>query len=203
MELGDSCVITCLATGYRWLITFKVRPFLGTSSTSSIGNPAVQATANDSSCQVFAELRAKNNDLIGRATGNWNGRLDFESFVNQKWTPRLSIDVNSLKVYRKRVRGIESQEPNESRRVWASVSESLKKHDLNAAHTHKCSIEKQQRTLEKQRKEQNVQLVSRFFHKVRIGSTTETSLKLIDRPSQSSSDEDDLIAIYKWTFKNF
>ena len=70
------------------------------------------------------------------------------------------IDTNQLKKYKKRVRAIDKQDPNESRRLWYHVSIALHKADFHLASVNKNLIEKQF-----SQQEQN-EFVSKYFKKI-------------------------------------
>ena len=57
------------------------------------------------------------------------------------------IETHNLKKYRKRVRAIDKQDVNESRRLWFHVTQAINKSDYNLATLNKSLIEKQYRSL--------------------------------------------------------
>ena len=63
---------------------------------------------------------------------------------------------------------IEFQKNNESRKLWNDVTQALKKGDLNSASLYNSQIEKQQRTNEKLRREQNIDFLPVYFNKAKL-----------------------------------
>ena len=108
---------------------------------------------------------------------------------------------------RKRVRPLSQQEKYESRRVWLHVTNALRKNDLNSASRHKNQIEKQQRSSEKHRREQNIEFKPKSFLKLKhsgpdmSGCRTRMS-QLLNSPGNDidiASQHDE----YDWFHKNW
>jgi oxysterol-binding protein-related protein 9/10/11 len=136
-ELGDICLITCPQTGYISNIDFQIKSFYG----EQLNN-------------VNADIKNENGEIICKINGKWNGLLEYEFMNNESANQECkTIDTTNLKTFPKRVRPLSHQNANESRRVWHSVSESLLKGDIQSASLYKNGIEKQQRNLEKQKRE--------------------------------------------------
>lgn len=100
------------------------------------------------------------------------------------------IDTHHLKKYLKRVRSIDKQEPNESRRLWYHVTQALNKQDFNLASVNKSLIEKQYKQLA------SSSHVSNYFNK---------NLLILnnDNANTSDSQRDESEVKYEWTNKNF
>ncbi len=73
------------------------------------------------------------------------------------------IETHNLKKYRKRLRAIDKQDTNESRRLWYHVTQAINKSDYNLATLNKSLIEKQYRSLTED-------FVSKLFIKNSISS---------------------------------
>ncbi|RXG53683.1 Oxysterol-binding protein-related protein 11 [Armadillidium vulgare] len=74
------------------------------------------------------------------------------------------IDIKNLGlVCRKRVRLLEKQEENESRRLWIDVSKALARECLETATNHKKALEDKQRFEEQRRKESNTSFQTKLF----------------------------------------
>ena len=74
-----------------------------------------------------------------------------------------SVDTGSLKVFKKRVRPIEVQEENESRRVWKEVTQSLLKGQIDAATSFKSTLENKQREKAKSRVQLSLEHKTKYF----------------------------------------
>ncbi|VDQ00206.1 unnamed protein product [Trichobilharzia regenti] len=64
---------------------------------------------------------------------------------------KCSVDVNKLPVFQKRIRPIECQQPEESRRLWQNVTNALELGKFDLALEKKRELEEQQRISEKYR----------------------------------------------------
>jgi len=69
-------------------------------------------------------------------------------------------------VAEKSVRPVDDQEPNESRRLWQSVTAAIDSKNMEAATEAKSAIEDAQREARRKREESNQQHVPRFFQLV-------------------------------------
>lgn len=65
------------------------------------------------------------------------------------------VNVQNLRIVKKKVRPISQQEPNESRRLWKEVTAGLKFNDIDKATNAKFALEQKQRDEAKDRKEKN------------------------------------------------
>jgi hypothetical protein len=65
---------------------------------------------------------------------------------------------------KKRVRSLDVQQENESRRLWRDVTSNLKSKNINAATAAKRKLEDRQRAEAKERKEKNTEWKQRLFH---------------------------------------
>lgn len=99
----------------------------------------------------------KSNDgtrVSCRFQGEWNNRLEF---VYENTTNAQSVgggtenfhaemlDVGNIDWSTRKIRPFEKQDPRESRRLWRSVTEALRRHDFDTASREKQRIEQVQR----------------------------------------------------------
>ncbi|XP_055957963.1 oxysterol-binding protein-related protein 11, partial [Patella vulgata] len=146
VEMGDKITISCPQTNYSSAVVFHTKPFYGGKLH-----------------RVTAEVRqGETGDVVCKVQGEWNASLDF-NYANGE---TKSIDVQKLKVWRKRVRPIELQCENESRRLWQHVTKSLSMGDVETATEHKRCLEDKQREGERHRKETNSSFPTKFFRKI-------------------------------------
>ena len=95
--------------------------------------------------QINAQVKNQQQEIVCKVKGMWDGLLEYE-YVNSEKSSR-SINVNDLKSIRKRVKPLDMQESNESRRLWSKVTDCLKNNDISMATQHKIQLEKNQRRL--------------------------------------------------------
>ncbi|XP_046562264.1 oxysterol-binding protein-related protein 11-like isoform X1 [Haliotis rubra] len=144
VELGDKINITCEKTGLTSSVVFHTKPFYGGKLH-----------------RVSAEMRNNTGNVSWKVQGEWNSNLDF---AHQNGESK-SVDVQQLKIWRKRVRPLSSQGEFESRRLWQHVTNALRIGDVSTATEHKRFLEDRQREGERHRKDTNTQFPSKFFHR--------------------------------------
>ncbi|CAF0729050.1 unnamed protein product [Brachionus calyciflorus] len=168
VELGDSCSIKCSQTGIKAVIEFEVKSFYGEKIN-----------------QVFAEIKTKNEDILCRIKGEWDGKLEY-IFGSESSKVIKTVDFSGIKPGLKRIRPIHLQEENESRRVWDDVCDSLNNFDFESAQNYKHIIEKQQKLTEKLRKDKNLAYLSKNFFKSKTLHENQSS-SLLNSHSKSSN----------------
>ncbi|THD23767.1 Oxysterol-binding protein [Fasciola hepatica] len=99
--------------------------------------------------------------LIARVTGEWNGIMEFEHLTRcgRNWL----INVSELPIAPKHVRPIESQRPEESRRLWQHVTTALQAGNIREATERKRELEERQRASEKYRVRHRIPFPVKFF----------------------------------------
>ncbi|KAK9498170.1 hypothetical protein O3M35_004046 [Rhynocoris fuscipes] len=145
IELGGTVTINCEKTGYRAVIEFLTKPFYGGKKHRITG-------------EIFGPNEKKPFVTI---TGEWNGIME------AKWADgkcEQFANINSLTIIKKKVRPIEVQEENESRRLWKEVTAGLRLNNVSHASNAKCALEQKQRLEARQRKEQGLPWETKLFH---------------------------------------
>ncbi|KAK7586239.1 hypothetical protein V9T40_004115 [Parthenolecanium corni] len=145
IELGGSTSIKCPQTGYYCNIEFLTKPFYGGKKHRISG-------------EIFAP---KDKKPFLTITGEWNGSME------AKWTEGSTesfVDTRRLPIIKKRVRRIEEQSENESRKIWKEVTLGLKYNNVDQATNAKIYIEQKQRDEAQARKEKNETWEPRFFY---------------------------------------
>ncbi|KAA0199967.1 Oxysterol-binding protein, partial [Fasciolopsis buskii] len=141
VELADKVAITCPQTGYSASVTFhtKVRVFFR---------------------QVLHGFCFLNMNfcLISLWVYHSNSCSSFKQ-SGRKWT----INVNELGIVPKYVRPIESQRPEESRRLWQHVTAALQAGNIREATERKRELEERQRASEKFRVRHRIPFPVKFF----------------------------------------
>lgn len=144
IELGGTVNITCEKTGYRATIEFLTKPFYGGKKHRVNG-------------EVYAPNEKKSFLSL---TGEWNGIMD------AKWSDgrcEQFANVNNLTIIKKKVRPIEQQNDNESRKLWKEVTAGLRLNNVAHASNAKCSLEQKQRFEAQQRKEMGIEWETKVY----------------------------------------
>ncbi|ESO97687.1 hypothetical protein LOTGIDRAFT_152778, partial [Lottia gigantea] len=146
VEMGDKITVTCPQSNVTSSVVFHTKPFYGGKLH-----------------RVSAEVKNGNTgDIVCKVQGEWNANLDF-NYANGE---TKTIDVQKLKVWKKRVRPQTLQNDNESRKLWQHVTKALSLGDVETATEHKHLLEDKQREGERHRKEANTEFPTKLFQKV-------------------------------------
>ncbi|XP_072173364.1 oxysterol-binding protein-related protein 9-like [Diadema setosum] len=144
-ELGGKCSITCAKTGFSALVTFQTKPFYGGKKH-----------------RIVAEVQhVSDRKPFLTVEGEWNGVMTSRTPSGET---EVFVDTKEMKVNRKRVRPIESQDEYESRRLWHKVTQSLKTQDIESATDAKHFLEERQRREAKERLAESRKWDTKLFH---------------------------------------
>ncbi|CAH8855087.1 unnamed protein product [Trichobilharzia szidati] len=155
VEFGDKVSITCPQTNYSATVTFLTKPHYGdklhriSGEIYEVSNFSQTGSDRSSKRSGSPVSPLGNVNLIARVSGEWNKTIDFEVFSKNSY--KCSVDVNKLPVFQKRIRPIECQQPEESRRLWQNVTNALELGKFDLALEKKRELEEQQRISEKYR----------------------------------------------------
>ncbi|KAJ8000386.1 hypothetical protein DPEC_G00204280 [Dallia pectoralis] len=145
VELGGKVTINCAKSGYSATVTFHTKPFYGGKVH-----------------RVTAEVKHNpTNTIVCKVQGEWNGTLEFTYSSGETKV----IDTAKLPIIKKKLRPVEKQERNESRRLWQHVTKSLKEGNIDKATEHKHRLEEHQRGEERQRTAENSPWTPKYFSK--------------------------------------
>nr|XP_057909527.1 oxysterol-binding protein-related protein 10-like isoform X2 [Doryrhamphus excisus] len=145
VELGGKVTISCAKTGYSATVIFHTKPFYGGKVH-----------------RVTAEVKHnQTGNIVCKAQGEWNGVLEFTYGNGENKT----IDTSKLPVIKKKIRPVEKQEQNESRRLWQHVTASLRAGNMDEATEHKHRLEERQRSSGKQRAASKTPWKPKYFIK--------------------------------------
>ncbi|XP_013997510.2 oxysterol-binding protein-related protein 10 isoform X3 [Salmo salar] len=149
VELGGKVTINCAKSGYSATVTFHTKPFYGGKVH-----------------RVTAEIKHNpTNTIVCKAQGEWNGTLEFTYSSGETKV----IDTTKLPIIKKKLRPVEKQGRNESRRLWQHVTKSLKEGNIDKATEHKHRLEERQRGEERQRAADNSPWTPKYFSKKEEG----------------------------------
>lgn len=144
-ELGDHMLIKCEKLGLEADIEFKTKGFI--SGDYDVVEGTIKDTATS---QVLFIIR-----------GKWNEKLEIED--TQTGETSLFYDTTSSQIWKPKVKPLEKQLPNESRKLWAPTLSALEKNDHAIATDEKFIVEERQRELAQKRRENNERFVPEFF----------------------------------------
>ncbi|XP_035650859.2 oxysterol-binding protein-related protein 10-like [Oncorhynchus keta] len=145
VELGGKVTINCAKSGYSATVTFHTKPFYGGKVH-----------------RVTAEVKHNpTNTIVCKAQGEWNGTLEFTYSSGETKV----IDTAKLPIVKKKLRPVEKQGRNESRRLWQHVTKSLKEGNIDEATEQKRRLEERQRGEERQRAAVNSPWTPKYFSK--------------------------------------
>ncbi|XP_031563415.1 oxysterol-binding protein-related protein 11-like [Actinia tenebrosa] len=170
VELGGKVHITCAKTGYNSSVTFHTKPFYGGKLHRITGEVKNTATGK----------------VICKVNGEWNGKIEFTYTSNQE-TPS-AIDTKTLKIFHKRVRPVSKQESYESRKLWKTVTDSLKSRNIKACTEAKHLLEERQRREARERAESGEEWKTKIFHRHGDGWRFNNHLSLRESESSESTD---------------
>ncbi|KLT38849.1 hypothetical protein CC85DRAFT_289140 [Cutaneotrichosporon oleaginosum] len=133
LELGDLSTIRNDVTGYNCDVDFKTKGWVSGGYNL-----------------ISGKVTGPGGKLEGEINGMWSGTIDFNPKGGKKST---LFDASKSKAVAKAVLPESMQEENESRRLWAKLTDAIKAADMNAAQAAKSAVEDRQRELRQQRAE--------------------------------------------------
>nr|CDS33023.2 oxysterol binding protein 9 [Hymenolepis microstoma] len=145
VELGGTCKINCAKTGYSAEVNFLTKPFYGGKKDQI----RAKAFVPDSDKPFFT------------VEGEWNGQMYARWADSGK--KELFVDTKALPTMKKQVRPRSNQLPNESRKMWESVTLNLKQGNIDAATDAKSLLEQRQRREAAARLEARQRWVPSYF----------------------------------------
>lgn len=151
IELGGTVTISCPQTGYHADIDFLTKPFYGGKRNRIQG-------------EIYSPNDKKSFISIA---GEWSGLMEYKFNDGSKPSKfETFVDVNSIPIFKKRVRSVAEQTDNESRKVWKEVTAGLKMNDIDKATNAKFQVEQKQREEARERKETSGEWANKYFKAV-------------------------------------
>ena len=143
LELGDTSEVENKNNDLSSEVEFKVKGyFTGTYNA------------------VAAKVQ-RGNKTIGELSGKWSDRMEYKNL--QSGQTRVLFDAHKASAVQKEVPPFEHQEPIESQRLWATVTEGIKKKNMGLATEAKTAIEEAQREQARQREAEGKSWSPHFF----------------------------------------
>lgn len=146
-ELGDHMYLKCPKTGLEADIDFKTKGFI--SGTYN----AIEGFIYDT--KTSAELF--------KITGKWDETIWIKDL--ETGDTKLLFDTTTARVCPPKVRPIDEQTENESRRLWQPTILALSKRDHESATEEKSKVENEQRAIAKRRAERGEKFHPRYFRR--------------------------------------
>lgn len=156
MELGDHMYVKCPKTGYEADIDFKTKGFI--SGTYD----AIEGTIKNSST----------GEKLHTVSGKWNGVMEIKDLKSGKTS--VLFDATKAKTSSPKVKPLDEQLENESRKLWKATIDALGKRDHVLATEEKFKVENEQREKAKKRLEDGVEFHPKLFRRV---SSEETDIE--------------------------
>lgn len=144
MELGGKCTVKCIQTGYHANLEFHCKPFYG-------------GRKHRVTAEIFDDTDRK---PFMKVEGEWNGVMNIK---HPNGDEEVFVDTLHMPTIRKKLRNIDRQEPNESKRQWRDVTIALQNQDEQAATDAKHKLEEQQRSDARERAEQGIEWQQKHF----------------------------------------
>lgn len=192
ITVGDSTIVTCVGAkgvAYRAVIEYKEESWLGRAHFLVEG---VIHTYNEGSTEHVEWTKVKHVPtarVVAVFDGCWRNHIRWRRTAasppapstssaasspstSSFSTPSLSeteyatlVDLSTLFVVPKKVRPLERQLPNESRKLWDGVTTRLLAKEYGEATKAKLAIEQKQRDEAGERKRKGVQFIPQYFEK--------------------------------------
>lgn len=166
VTVSDTCFIVCAKTGIKVILHYLEEGYFGKTQNKVEG--VVYKCADPSSDKTSRIKDVHDKDILGRIDGCWtdkvyfsHGSTDFKKVADSARI--LLIDANSLRPVPKIVPPEEYQLPNESRKFWHDVTESILAKQYSVATNKKQELEERQRERAAERKAQGKDWQPRFF----------------------------------------
>ncbi|KAI0938482.1 hypothetical protein AcW1_001792 [Taiwanofungus camphoratus] len=167
VTMGETTIITCSGgkdgKKLRAIIDYKEESWLGKAQFLCEG---VIHSYTPGETQHLEWTRVKHvprERVLATLDGSWRHRIRWKRTSSPNSEYATLIDLSTLHVIPKAVRHLDKQLPNESRRLWDSVTTRLLKKEYGDATKHKQAIEQRQRDEAAERKRKGTQFVPKFF----------------------------------------
>jgi hypothetical protein len=148
LELGDTCIAKNDKHGLYCDLEFKTKGFF-----SGVYN-------------ALAGRVRKNSSDVGEVMGRWSHVMEIKNHKTGQRRVLFDAVKDGQNISPKWVPSESEQEPNESRRLWAGLTEAVISKDMERATVAKTAVEDAQREQRKQREDTGEVYVPRFFEKV-------------------------------------
>ncbi|EMD00070.1 hypothetical protein BAUCODRAFT_62608 [Baudoinia panamericana UAMH 10762] len=165
VTVSDTCFVTCEKTGIKVLLHYLEEGYFGKTQNKLEGVIYKCDVSRDNTTRI---KDVPDKDVLGRLDGTWTDKIYYSAgSTDFKKVPEsdriLLVDVNPLRPVPKVCPPPDEQLPNESRRFWNDVTESIMAKQYNAATNRKQELEERQRERAAERKAQHKEWRPRFF----------------------------------------
>ncbi|GFN86705.1 oxysterol-binding protein [Plakobranchus ocellatus] len=148
MEMGGKVTLDCPKTGYHCDLDFKLKPFFGNGESAN---------------RITGRIRM-GSEVLCTFEGHWDQQVYIKEVTNRErvlfWDP--SPATRAKRLVRHRV-PLDTQEENESERLWKKVSDAVVSQDMHTATAEKYVLEEKQRQEAKERHRSQLEWVPKLF----------------------------------------
>ncbi|KAI0747013.1 hypothetical protein C8Q80DRAFT_1178825 [Daedaleopsis nitida] len=169
VTVGDSTIIACSGgkdgQKLRAVIEYKEESWLGKAHFLMEG---VIHTYDPKESVHEEWIRVKHvpkDRVLAVFDGSWRGRIRWKRVDAPDSEYATLLDLSTLHTIPKTVRPLEKQLPDESRKLWETVTSRLVKKEYSEATKHKLAIEQKQRDDAAERKRKGTPFVPKYFEK--------------------------------------
>ncbi|KAF9012890.1 hypothetical protein BDZ89DRAFT_1023836 [Hymenopellis radicata] len=187
ITVGDTTIVSCTGgkpgSKFRAITEYKEESWLGKARFRLEGIIHLVHEADTAKAEGWKSIKDVPHSLVvAEFDGSWRGairwrRVGSGSYMNttssSSSSPDLSIDseyetlidLSKLEVIPKQVRPLAKQLPDESRKLWETVTNKMVNKEFGDATKEKVAIEQRQRDAAAERKKTGVEFVPRYFDK--------------------------------------
>jgi hypothetical protein len=166
VTVSDTCYITCAQTGLKTILHYLEEGYFGKTQNRVEGivyKPTDIATDN-----ITRLKDVPKDQILARIEGSWTEKLYYslgatESKKVSQSDKIVLIDIVPLFPVPKKCPPTDAQLPNESRKFWNGVTESILAKQYNQATTRKTELEERQRQRAAEREKSGQEWKPRFF----------------------------------------
>lgn len=153
MELGDHMYVKCAKSGYEADIDFKTKGYI--SGTYD----AIEGFIKDTN----------SGEKLYTISGKWNGVMEIKDL--KTGATSVLFDTAKSSTLDSKVRPLNEQMENESRKLWKATVDALGKRDHETATEEKLKVENEQRDKAKQRLDDGEEFHPKLFRRVENDET--------------------------------
>lgn len=166
LELGDSCTAKNERNGYIADINFKtkVSPRAQHLTTEMAKRSLTRAQGYFSGAynSIAGKVKSSSQE-IGEVCGKWSSVMEYKDSKTGKKRVLFDAQAGGAQIAPKWVAPEAEQDPHESRRLWARLTQAIGAKDMDAATEAKGAVEESQREERRRREESGEAHVPRFF----------------------------------------
>ncbi|KAF1825020.1 Oxysterol-binding protein [Dissoconium aciculare CBS 342.82] len=166
VSVADTCFITCPQTGLKTILHYLEEGYFGKTQNKVEG--IIYKPTDITSDNITKLKDVPKDQIVARIEGCWTEKIYYslgatESRKVSASDKILLMDIIPLFPFPKKCPPESSQLPNESRKFWSGVTESILAKQYNQATTRKTQLEERQRERAAEREKSGEEWRPRFF----------------------------------------